>query len=979
MVSVPLRFHKKKDGTVFPVEITGRFFEWHGRPVHIAAIRDITERKKTDEALIASEERFRLAFQTSPDAININRLEDGLYVDINEGFTGITGYTREDAIGKTSAEINIWDDPNDRVKLVDGLKKNGFINNLEAKFRMKDGRVVTGLMSARTIMLDGVPHIISITRDIETLKQTESTLQRQLKELTILQNIAVAASSSKSVDELLQRATDTIADILHPDNCGVELVTDHGDMYQAHPSYRGASKKDIREPKPVSEGVTGKVITTGKPIRLGDVTQDAVYIKITQGIRSELCVPIKIQNRIIGAFNIESKQDNAYTESDERLLNTIAGTLATAIEQLRLFETSQRHLQELTILNAVSLACTRAINLDSLIESITQIIGESLYPDNFGVLLLNEEGTTLTPHSSYRGIFAGKFPLNISIDQGVSGQVATSGKSIRVANVRAQKKYIEVTPQVRSELCVPIMRREHVFGVINAESLKINAFTEDDEQLLTTIASTLATAIEKLRLLEAEKKRRQEAEILLEATTALTASLNLDTLLDSVLELLSRIVPHDSASIAMEQGGKLLIVAGRGFPPGYEPIGKHLAYSEKWLRISVSHKAIILPDVRLDPNFEQWEGSEYIRGWMGVPMIVHDKPIGVINLDSRSPNTFTEKDAIVVQTFANSAAVAIENAILFETEQQSRRRAEALREATAALTTSIELEALYDTILDSLSKLIPFDSASIEILDQGYLEVVAGLKLKSNEDYIGKRYPFNATKWDGLESHRQPIIIPDVQEDDRFVKFAGTEYIHGWMGVPMFVQDRLVGFLNLDSSIKNFFTEDHAALAQTFGNQAAIAIENARLFQEENRRSQIIEAMANIANEFSTAYELIPALDKITYRALELLNASSVAIYLLQDDDKTVKVVTAQGTYREQLMSHTIQVGTGITGNIIATGKPEIVDDMFNDLRRVTVPGTPEGDAQRDTIMSAPLNLAWKNNRCDQCLEKTLKRTVQRV
>jgi len=138
---------------------------------------DITERKLAEKELKESEEKFRLTFLTSPDSININRLSDGLYVDINNGFTEITDYTREDAIGKTSRALDIWVNQKDREKLVAGLKEFGIVNNLEAEFRKKDGTIIHGLMSASIIDIDGVPHIISVTRNYEEIYQAQKIIK----------------------------------------------------------------------------------------------------------------------------------------------------------------------------------------------------------------------------------------------------------------------------------------------------------------------------------------------------------------------------------------------------------------------------------------------------------------------------------------------------------------------------------------------------------------------------------------------------------------------------------------------------------------------------------------------------------------------------------------------------------------------------------------------------------------------------------
>ena len=168
---------KDKYGNSFWVEVNMRKAEIIGKMRLLVVVRDIKERKLMEEALIKSEELFKKAFKTSPDSININRLDNGLYIDVNDGFCKIMGYSREEVIGKTSLELNVWVNPEDRRKLVKDLNENGVINNLEAKFKRKDGSVVSGLMSAIIFDLDSVRHILSITRNIEEIIQAREALK----------------------------------------------------------------------------------------------------------------------------------------------------------------------------------------------------------------------------------------------------------------------------------------------------------------------------------------------------------------------------------------------------------------------------------------------------------------------------------------------------------------------------------------------------------------------------------------------------------------------------------------------------------------------------------------------------------------------------------------------------------------------------------------------------------------------------------
>ena len=181
---------------------------------------DVTDRMRDLRHLEEREDLFRRAFHTSPDAVNINRLADGLYIDINQGFTDLTGFSREDVIGRTSAEIDIWVDPDDRLRLVEGLRAQGVVRNLEARFRRKDGTTRAGLMSAQLIQVGGRPHILSITRDIEEFAVARRALREsETRMLSLQENIPLGLYRSTRDGSIIY-ANQAMARMLGYDSTG---------------------------------------------------------------------------------------------------------------------------------------------------------------------------------------------------------------------------------------------------------------------------------------------------------------------------------------------------------------------------------------------------------------------------------------------------------------------------------------------------------------------------------------------------------------------------------------------------------------------------------------------------------------------------------------------------------------------------------------------------------------------------------------
>jgi signal transduction histidine kinase len=245
---------------------------------------------------------------------------------------------------------------------------------------------------------------------------------------------------------------------------------------------------------------------------------------------------------------------------------------------------------------------------------------------------------------------------------------------------------------------------------------------------------------------------------------------------------------------------------------------------------------VLVSDVSQDPRFfnkfDQQTGFT-THSLICVPLQVGQQVTGAIEVVNKNNGPFTQEDLRLLTWLATPASIAIENARLFEAEHTARDQAERLQQATATLTSTLDLDQVLDGILVQLEQVIACDNAYVFLQKENWLHVVAWRgESQLKEEAVGHRYPTDNAIYQEIQQTGQPVIIIDAQADPRFKLWEGADNVRGWMGVPLTVQGKVIGCLTLDSQQVGAYGQIKAALARAFANQAAVAIQNASLFRQ---------------------------------------------------------------------------------------------------------------------------------------------------
>lgn len=705
----------------------------------------------------------------------------------------------------------------------------------------------------------------------------------RISQLGLVRTVTAQIANEPDLDELAHKVTRLIQSTFKYYYVGIFTLEPGQRVLTFRSGSGGAtrrkgSRKELSFDVALGQGLVGLAALTGEERIVNDVRQDPAYrlIDSLPETRAEAVLPLKIEERVLGVLDVQSDKLNAFHPYDLLVLRALADSVAVAVEGARLYGSLQRQASQLRVVGEVSKQITSILDLRQLMRQVAELIHT-----RFGfpyVHLFTVHPTRRQIHyeagSGARSDALEGYVIDLDEPEGIIPWVARNAQTILANNVDAEPRY-QPSPlppaNTRSELTVPLVFSGQVLGILDVQSDRLNAFSEQDKLLIETLGDFIAAAIRNADLYRSEQWRRQVADSLREVAVLLSANASLDQVLDAILTELERNLPSDISAIWLLDEENLYCAAVHGArADDLERAREHYPEANTMLAAALLSRK---PFIRKpgDPSGPSALAAGFApdHSAIAVPLRIGDQSVGILTLAHHTPGRYGHEAQAMTTTFASYAAVAIENARLYDAAQEQAYASAALLQVAQAVVSLSELDEILGAIVRIMPILVGVERAAIYICDSEQ-------DLLRPAQAYGIPEELRALIWKPLARKEMPLLSAALERGEMTISREAhrgpatwfemfpcpPEEAEAWMhsderlliALPLMVKGEAFGVMLVEEAAGGRrFRARRLEILTGMAQQAAIAIQN-DLFQRQMVARERLETEIQLARQIQQTF-----------------------------------------------------------------------------------------------------------------------------
>jgi GAF domain-containing protein/nitrogen-specific signal transduction histidine kinase len=781
--------------------------------------------------------------------------------------------------------------------------------------------------------------------------------ERRISELNIINRIGQITSSTLDLEQMLRQTYDHLRTFLSLDSFFIFVYHEAQNLITLSFQVDDEYEELDRSARPPAEGsLTAQIIRTRQHLRFRDLAKERqpegltpVMFGGTRESASWLGVPLLVgDGGVVGVIAVMSYTPGLYGERELSFMTTVANQLALGVQNARLLATAREQVNQLALLNRVSVQAGAETDVQRIYQLVVDAMADATGVDQARLVIYDRErgvAAAVAEHTPSGLLDQIVVPIAGSpsvawLDEQKQPLIAEDAQSHPLFTL-SHEAFREL--DIRSIALVPIIVDSEVIGAVGLDFVgRSGSFSPQDLSLCQTIASQTSTAIARARASSAAQRSADallqkvaEQNTLLDAARILSSLLRPQEVLDKLMELVSRQLSVTTVALWTITDDQMLVPAALSGIPAARgrtmrvPVGQGLTG-----RVAALGRALIIDDVNTEGGslYPSYQRDNNLMSFMGVPVVYREQLIGVLSVMTNYLRQFSDDERALLEGLADQAATALENARLFEERESRINELSTINKISAAVNATLDLRELLEKLHTGIGEVIDVSTSLIGIYDEATGILGYPVTYDRGRPVSLPVRPLGGGTNGWAIRNRQPLLLYSIDEALEMgldIDHAGAEgeVEQSFLVAPILFGNRVLGVINIQSYEPRAFDENDLRFLTTVANQAAVALNNARLLSETRQHAAEMTTLFEVTQNLSGTLDPLETQQLVADAALRLIGAELCAVIRINPQGRIEQQVLVERSMHRQDLRISFRLD-GMTSRLLDSSHPIAITDL---------------------------------------------------